>query len=369
MLVSRSADTDQGDALPLPLTLVAGRRSLRSFRRFLVVGAIIFVALPLALFAVLDETPFQFLPLALTIAGLFWLRLESLSLERDLRRARVRALDAVDTERERIQRDLHDGAQQRLVSIRIHMGLLAQEAATEEDRAAIEALGTDLEAALTDIRNVTRDGSPELLLRSGVVECLKSVAAHTPRKVTVQSRGFGRYSREIERGVYFCCVEALQNAAKHAGPNATVLIRLTARAAPDHVLDRRLGGRLRSGPGRGGRRARQPRRPGRRDGRRPDDRLLPGHGNPDPRRDPRRPQRGSLTDTAFPLLRLDVDDLAGGRLRRRGAPPPPQLDDAGRVGRCAPRSRTCGCARFGARRPPCQPRPSAAGVSVAGLPN
>jgi hypothetical protein len=96
MLVSRSADTDQGDALPLPLTLVAGRRSLRSFRRFLVVGAVIFVALPLALFAVLDETPFQFLPLALTIAGLIWLRLESLSLERDLRRARVRALDAVD---------------------------------------------------------------------------------------------------------------------------------------------------------------------------------------------------------------------------------------------------------------------------------
>jgi len=227
MLVSRSADTDQGDALPLPLTLVAGRRSLRSFRRFLVVGAIVFVALPLALFAVLDETPFQFLPLALTIAGLIWLRLESLSLERDLRRARVRALDAVDTERERIQRDLHDGAQQRLVSIRIHMGLLAQEAATEDDRAAIETLGTDLDAALTDIRNVTRDGSPELLLRSGVVDCLKSVAAHTPRKVTVQSRGFGRYSREIERGVYFCCVEALQNAAKHAGANATVLIRLT----------------------------------------------------------------------------------------------------------------------------------------------
>jgi signal transduction histidine kinase len=225
MLVSRRADTDQSDALPL--SLVAVRRSLRSFRRFLVVGAIVFVAVPLALFAVLEGTPFQFLPLALTIGGLVWLRIESLSLERDLRRARVRALDAVDVERERIQRDLHDGAQQRLVSIRIYLGLLAQDAATDVERAAIDQLGSDLEAALADIRNVTRDGSPELLIRNGVVDCLKSVAAHTPRSVVVQSRGFGRYAGPIERGVYFCCVEALQNAVKHAGPNATVLIRLT----------------------------------------------------------------------------------------------------------------------------------------------
>ena len=78
MLVSRRADTDQSDALPL--SLVAVRRSLRSFRRFLVVGALVFVAVPLALFAVLDETPFQFLPQALSIAGLIWLRVESLSL-------------------------------------------------------------------------------------------------------------------------------------------------------------------------------------------------------------------------------------------------------------------------------------------------
>jgi signal transduction histidine kinase len=224
MLVSRRADTDQSDALPL--SLVAVRRSLRSFRRFLVVGGIVFVAIPIVLFAALEGTAFQFLPLALTIGGLIWLRLESLSLERDLRRARVRALDAVDLERQRIQRDLHDSAQQRLVSIRIHMGLLAQEAATESDRIAIEQLGTDLDAALADIRNVTRDGSPELLLRNGVADSLKSVAAHAPRPVVVQSRGFGRYATPIERGVYYCCVEALQNAVKHAGPNATVLIRL-----------------------------------------------------------------------------------------------------------------------------------------------
>jgi signal transduction histidine kinase len=224
MLVSRRADTDQSDAVPF--TLVAVRRSLRHFRRFLLVAAIAFVALPLALYAVLEGTPFQILPLGLTIAGLFWLLFESMTLERDLRRARVRALDAVDDERVRIQRDLHDSAQQRLVSVRIHMGLLAQATESDEDRVAIEQLGRDLDEALAEIRTVTREGSPDLLLRNGVVDSLKSVAAHTPRRVVVESRNFGRYAQPIERGVYFCCVEALQNAVKHAGPTATVLIRL-----------------------------------------------------------------------------------------------------------------------------------------------
>jgi signal transduction histidine kinase len=224
MLVSRRADSDQGDAIPF--TVASVRRSFRVFRRFLVVGAIAFVAVPVALLAVLEETPFQFLPLALAIGGLIWLRAESITLERDLRRARVRALDAIDAERARIQRDLHDSAQQRLVSVRIHMGLLAQSAATREERAAMEQLGRDLDSAIAEIRNVTRDGSPELLLRNGVAESIRSVAAHTPRKVTVETVNFGRYAPQIERGIYFCCIEALQNVVKHAGPTAVVRIRL-----------------------------------------------------------------------------------------------------------------------------------------------
>ena len=224
MLVSRRADTDHKDAAPF--TLVAVRRSLRLFRRFLVVGAIAFVAVPLAMLAVLEDTPFQFLPLALAIGGLIWLRFESLVLERDLRRARVRALDAVDLERDRIKRDLHDGAQQRLVSVRIHMGLLAQTADTAGEREAIEELGRDLDAALVDIRNVTRDGNPELLLRKGVAGSLESVAGHAPLPVTVEARSFGRYAPRVERGIYYCCLEALQNAVKHAGPAAIVRIRL-----------------------------------------------------------------------------------------------------------------------------------------------
>ena len=231
MLVSRRADTDHKDAVPL--TGVAVRRSIRAFRRFLLVGAIAFVAVPVAMLAVLEGTPFQFLPLALAIGGLIWLRIESLTLERDLRRARVRALDAIDLERERIKRDLHDGAQQRLVSVRIHLGLLAQDANTPGERAAMEQLGRDLDAALADIRTVTRDSNPELLLRMGVAGSLESVAAHAALPVTVESLGFGRYSPRIEHGIYYCCLEALQNAVKHAGPTAIVRIRLAGEA--NHV--------------------------------------------------------------------------------------------------------------------------------------
>jgi signal transduction histidine kinase len=231
MLVSRRADTDHKDAVPI--SGVAVRRSLRVFRRFVLVGAIAFVAVPLAMLAVLDGTPFQFLPLALAIGGLIWLRIESLSLERDLRRARVQTLDAMDLERERIKRDLHDSAQQRLVSVRIHMGLLAQDADTPAERERMEELGRDLEAALSDIRDVTRDANPELLLRRGVAGSLESVAAHAPLPVTVESLGFGRYAPRIERGIYYCCLEGLQNAVKHAGPTATVRIRLVGEA--NHV--------------------------------------------------------------------------------------------------------------------------------------
>jgi signal transduction histidine kinase len=232
MVVSRKADTDQGDAIPF--TLVAVRRSLRAFRRFLVVGGIAFVAVPLALFIALEGTALQFIPLILTIGGLVWLRIESAKLERELRRARVRALDAIDLERDRIQRDLHDGAQQRLVSVRIHLGLLAEDAASGEQRAAMDELGRDLDAALADIRAVTSEGSPEQLHRNGVVQSIRSAAAHAPITVRIEARNVSRYPAHIERGLYFCCLEALQNAVKHAGPGAAVRIRLIGE--PNRVL-------------------------------------------------------------------------------------------------------------------------------------
>jgi signal transduction histidine kinase len=224
MMLIRRADTDQTAAIPRSLAAV--HVSLAGFRRFLLLSTVALVVTPLALLAMFANTPLQFLPLIVSLAGILWLRMRSLALERELRRARVRALDAIDVERERIQRDIHDGAQQRLVSVRIHLGLLSQDADWSGDRTTIDQLGRDLEAALADLRNVTRDGSPQLLLQNGVVDSLRSVAAHAPLRVSVESVHFGRYAPKLERGVYYSCLEALQNVVKHGGPRAVVRIRL-----------------------------------------------------------------------------------------------------------------------------------------------
>lgn len=224
MLDSRRAKT--GHVEVIPRSLLALRRSIAGFRRLLLVAVIAFIAMPIALLLTHSGPPLQFLPIAISIAGAVWFTIEIRRLERDLRRARVRALDAVDAERQRIQHDLHDSAQQRLVSARIHLGLLAQAADRPEDRESFDRVGRELDGALAEIRQVTSDGSAQLLLRNGVVDSLRAVAQHTPREVTIESVGFDRYVPQLERAVYFGCLESLQNAVKHAGPSAAVWIRL-----------------------------------------------------------------------------------------------------------------------------------------------
>jgi signal transduction histidine kinase len=159
-------------------------------------------------------------------ATFVWDRFRLSEVEQDLREARVHAADVIDLERQRIQRDLHDSAQQRVVSVRIRLGILASRHATDGSDTIAE-LGRELEMALAEIRDVTRDGSPRLLLQAGVTDALRALAAHAPLPVTVESRAFGRYEPQLERNVYFACAEALQNAAKHAGPKARARIRLT----------------------------------------------------------------------------------------------------------------------------------------------
>ena len=168
---------------------------------------------------------------ALSLGGLTWAFVRNAALERELRQARVHALDARDLERRRIQRDLHDSAQQRLVSVRIQLGLLAERAATDDERASIEQLGHGLEDALADIRSVTRDGAPRTLAGFGVAEALRSAAAKAALPVLIDANGFNRYPPEIERAVYYCCIEALQNSIKHGGPNAVVRIGLRGNSS------------------------------------------------------------------------------------------------------------------------------------------
>jgi signal transduction histidine kinase len=139
-------------------------------------------------------------------------------------RARIQA--TADDERRRIERDLHDGAQQRLVALRIKLELEAEEVDREDaTRAAtLRRLGEDVEEAIDEVRSLARGIYPAALADRGLVEALRAAALRSPLPTTVLAAGVGRYSREIETTAYFCCLEALQNAAKHAhGAGAAVI--------------------------------------------------------------------------------------------------------------------------------------------------
>src|SRR5262245_23065283 len=126
MLANGRADVEHAEVGLL--SRATARRTVSELWRFAPIAALGSLALLLLSPALEVSTTGQLIALSALIGGLVLLQLRSLRLERELRQARVRALDAIDLERQRIQRDLHDSAQQRLVSVRIHLGLLAQRA-------------------------------------------------------------------------------------------------------------------------------------------------------------------------------------------------------------------------------------------------
>ena len=229
--------TDRGVRAERPPAAIGagGARWLRTAYSLLIFAAVVatFVGF-FALVAIHDARPE--IMLTLLAAGL-WLAslwyVERRAFDRELQEARVRLLDASDRERSRVQRDLHDSAQQRLISVRIRLGLLADATDSAAERAKLQELGRELDDALADIRSVTRAGSPELLARFGVPSCLRSAASTSPVPVRIEAVGFGRLDPQVEQGVYYCCLEALQNVIKHAGPNAVARIRL--RRTADNV--------------------------------------------------------------------------------------------------------------------------------------
>jgi signal transduction histidine kinase len=136
----------------------------------------------------------------------------------ELRASRRRLVKAQDEERRRIERNLHDGAQQQLVALSIQLGLLAESA---DDAASIRQLTPELQksarAALGDLRALARGIYPPLLAEQGLVLALQAQARKTAVPVTIETDGIQRYPQDVEATVYFCALEALQNVAKYAG--------------------------------------------------------------------------------------------------------------------------------------------------------
>ncbi len=222
----------QTRARRLLLSGQAVSRRHRTAARWILAACLAFVAVA-AMFLVAPEwltagrPPLIALVFAVSLGLMVDLYLEGRATDRELRSARVGLLDARDVERQRIQRDLHDSAQQRLVSVRVHLGLLAEASGRSADRANIDQLGLELDAALAEISAVTRDEVPQMLRLRGLAPSLQSATRRSSIPVSVDADGLGRYPEHIERNVYFCCLEALQNVVKHGGTNAKARIRLS----------------------------------------------------------------------------------------------------------------------------------------------
>ena len=135
----------------------------------------------------------------------------------DLRASRQRLVTAQDEERRRLERDLHDGAQQHLVALKIKLGL-AEAAAQPETRVRvlIAQLKQDADDALDTMRELARGIYPPLLASDGLEAALRAQIRRITVAVDLQFDDVARQPREVEGAVYFCCLEALQNVAKYA---------------------------------------------------------------------------------------------------------------------------------------------------------
>jgi signal transduction histidine kinase len=152
---------------------------------------------------------------------------EKAELTSALRGSLARIVAATDAERRRVERDLHDGAQQHLVLLNLKLGLLERKAAADPELARLVAdTRGDLSRALAELRDLAHGIYPATLENDGLVSALADVAERSPIPAVLDANGTGRYPREVEAAVYFCCLEALQNAAKHAGDGATARIDL-----------------------------------------------------------------------------------------------------------------------------------------------
>ena len=154
------------------------------------------------------------------------LAVENGNLEGQLRASRDRVREVGAAERKRIQANLHDSAQQRLVALRIRLALTSERLHGPEQRRA----ATLRRRGRSGPRGGAYGGqgdAPSELARHGVAAALDSLARSGVMPVTIEDRGFGRRSELVETTVFFCCAEALQNATKHAGASTSASVLLS----------------------------------------------------------------------------------------------------------------------------------------------
>jgi signal transduction histidine kinase len=136
----------------------------------------------------------------------------------ELRASRQRIVATQDAERRRLERNIHDGAQQNLVALTVKLRLAANLAKRDPERAreSVKALEDESDQALRTLRALARGIYPPLLREQGLVAAVRAEAEKMPMPATVAAGHLDRYAPDIEAALYFVCLEALQNVTKHA---------------------------------------------------------------------------------------------------------------------------------------------------------
>jgi signal transduction histidine kinase len=178
---------------------------------------------------VLGEDP----ELVAAVGAASLLALDNRRLEHDLldsvdalRASQRRLVGAASAERRKIERDLHDGVQQKLVALRIQLALAGDLTGDDGLRDRLAEIAADFDDALDDLRATAHGIYPPLLADEGLEAALREVARRWHVPLNVDLEDVGRLSEDRETAIYYCCLEALQNVAKHAGDDAVASLRL-----------------------------------------------------------------------------------------------------------------------------------------------
>jgi signal transduction histidine kinase len=151
---------------------------------------------------------------------------------------------AQDNERRRLERNLHDGAQQYLVAIKVKLSLALMLIARDPDKAGttVNELKLDADEALEALRDLARGIYPPLLAEKGLLTALQSQARKATLPITIDADGIGRYPEETESALYFCVLEAMQNVQQYAqAPSAAVSLREVGEQLVVEVVDHGRG--------------------------------------------------------------------------------------------------------------------------------
>jgi signal transduction histidine kinase len=143
----------------------------------------------------------------------------------ELQHSRERLITAQDSARRTLERNLHDGAQQNLIALKLKIALVKNLARTDPQRAqaALDDLTSETNEAIETLRELARGLYPPILAQEGLAAAIKAQAARLAIPVEVDAETLPRYAQETEASVYFCVLEALQNVAKHSGASKALV--------------------------------------------------------------------------------------------------------------------------------------------------